>query len=292
LAGIRSQRDHLLKSAGLALRRAMFGARGYGLDALGLEASVSRLRRPELRTFHQRLVTPGRCVLAIYGDVKPAAVRTAVARAFGGWLAAAKSSAAFAPTPPALDPVAGRVEEFRDKKQAVVVIGFPGATLLSPDRFALELVQEACSDLGSRLFQRIREKLGLAYYVGAQNFLGLTPGYFAFYAGTEPSKAALVEKELLAEARLLAEEGLTAAELQRAKAKILGQKKIGRQDLGALAMTNALDELYGLGYANIDAEDAHYQAVTLEAARETARRYLSDRAPMIAVIRPEGPSGP
>ena len=46
-------------------------------------------------------------------------------------------------------------------------------------------MQEACSDLGSRLFLRIREKLGLAYYVGAQNFLGLVPGYFAFYAGTD-----------------------------------------------------------------------------------------------------------
>ena len=57
------------------------------------------------------------------------------------------------------------------------------------DRYALELLQEACSDLGSRLFLRIREKLGLAYYVGAQNFLGLAPGYFAFYAGTAPEKA-------------------------------------------------------------------------------------------------------
>lgn len=45
-------------------------------------------------------------------------------------------------------------------------------------------MQESLSDLGSRLFTRIREKLGLAYYVGAQNFLGLTPGYFAFYTGT------------------------------------------------------------------------------------------------------------
>ena len=61
----------------------------------------------------------------------------------------------------------------------------------------MELLQEACSDLGSRLFLRIREKLGLAYYVGAQNFVGLAPGYFAFYVGTMPEKVDLVEKELL-----------------------------------------------------------------------------------------------
>ena len=99
-------------------------------------------------------------------------------------------------------------------------------------------MQESCSDLGSRLFLRIREQLGLAYYVGAQNFAGLVPGYFAFYTGTEPAKVALVEKELLKEAELLRTEGLTAEELKRAKAKIIGQKKIARQDLGNLASTH------------------------------------------------------
>ena len=120
--------------------------------------------------------------------------------------------------------------------------------MFDDDRYALDLLQEACSDLGSRLFLRVREKLGLAYYVGAQHFPGLAPGYFAFYAGTEPTKAALVEQEFLKEAELLRTEGLTAEELKRAKAKIIGQKKISRQDLGSLASLTALDELYGLGY--------------------------------------------
>jgi zinc protease len=158
-----------------------------------------------------------------------------------------------------VEPVTRRIEEERDKTQAVLVLGFPGVRLTDPDRFALELLQEACSDLGSRLFLRIREQLGLAYYVGAQNFTGLVPGYFAFYAGTAPEHAARVEQELLEEARILAREGLTEAELRRAKAKILGQKKIARQDLGNLAMITGFDELYGLGYANQDAEEARWR---------------------------------
>src|SRR4029079_9140761 len=122
------------------------------------------------------------------------------------------------------------VVEQRDKKQAVLVVGFPGVTLHSPDRYGLELIQEALSDLGSRLFLRIRENLGLAYYVGAQNFLGLEPGYFALYAGTTPEKTSVVEFELLKEAESLRVGGLTETELQRAKAKLVGQKKIARQD--------------------------------------------------------------
>jgi zinc protease len=178
------------------------------------------------------------------------------------------------------------VTEIRDKKQAVLVIGFPGASLYDPVRYPLELLQEACSDLGSRLFLRIREKLNLAYYVGAQNFVGLTPGYFAFYAGTTPEKAGLVEKEMLAEAALLRVEGLTKEELERAKAKVVGQRKIARQDLGTLAMTAALDELYGLGFAHSDTQDALFQAVTLDQVKAVAQKYLDPEASVIALIKP------
>ena len=180
-----------------------------------------------------------------------------------------------------------RIVQTREKKQAVMVIGFPGASLESSDRFALELVQEACSDLGSRLFMRIREKLGLAYYVGAQNFLGLAPGFFAFYVGTEPEKLPLVESELLREAETLREEGLTAEELKRSKAKVIGQKKIARQDIGGLAMTTALDELYGLGYGFIDTEDAKYEAVSLEEVKAAAQKYLRAGAVVVSIVKPD-----
>src|SRR4029077_18146748 len=158
---------------------------------------------------------PNNCVLAIYGDVKAGEVRSAVEKAFADWRKNPRAPAPNAQCPNPDSP--NRVEESRDKKQAVLVIGFRGTTLFDADRYALELVQESCSDLGSRLFLRVREKLGLAYYVGAQNFMGLAPGYFAFYTGTEPAKAAQVEKELLKEAELLRTEGLTKEELDRAK---------------------------------------------------------------------------
>ena len=178
------------------------------------------------------------------------------------------------------------MEETRDKKQAVLVIGFPGTTMGDEDRYALDLLQESCSDLGSRLFLRIRDELGLAYYVGAQNFAGLVPGYFAFYTGTEPAKAAQVETELLKEAELLRTDGLKADELKRAKAKLIGQKKIARQDLGHLASTTALDELYGLGWQRAEWDDARYEAVTLAQVKAAAQKYLRPEALVVAVVKP------
>jgi zinc protease len=287
IADIYSQKDNLLKSASLAMRRALYGIAGYGLDSTGMEATVAKLKAANLKSFHKKLATPANCVIAIYGDVETAETRSAIEKTFGGWKSgpAVKELMHIPSTAPT--PLVQRAEETRDKRQAVIVIGFPGTTVHSEDRYALDLLQESCSDLGSRLFMRVREQLGLAYYVGAQHFAGLAPGYFAFYAGTEPAKAGLVEAEMLKEASLLRTEGLTPEELKRAKAKIIGQKKIARQELGHLASTTGLDELYGLGYQNAEREDVKYEAVTLEQIKAIAQKYLKPDSLVVAVVKPE-----
>jgi zinc protease len=286
VASIQARKDELLKSASLAMRRALFGNSGYGLDSLGTEESITKLQPADLKAFHQKFTVPNNCVLAIFGDVKVAEVKTAVEKAFASWKPNLASSEIANRKSQIVNSIQ-RVEETRDKKQAVLIIGFPGTTIHSDDRYALDLLQECCSDLGSRLFLRIREQLGLAYYVGAQNFAGLAPGYFAFYTGTEPAKAAQVETELLKEAELLRTEGLTADELKRAKAKIIGQKKISRQDLGNLASTSALDELYGLGWQHAELDDAKYEAVTPAQARAAAQKYLKPDALVVSIVKPE-----
>ena len=53
-------------------------------------------------------------------------------------------------------------------------------------------------------------------------------------------------------------------------------------------MTTALDELYGLGHAYIDTEDALYEAVTLDEVKTVAQKYLKPDALAIAMVRPEG----
>ncbi len=283
IAGIHARKDDLLKSAGVAMRRALFGDISYGLDPLGTEESVGKISAADLNRFHKTFAVAKNCVLAIYGDIKAGEVKAAVEKTFSNWTKG--SPASFNHQPSAVN--SKRVVETREKKQAVLVIGFPGTTIRDEDHYALELIHESCSDLGSRLFLRIREQLGLAYYCGAQNFAGIVPGYFAFYTGTEPAKAGLVEKELLKEADLLRTDGLSAEELKRAKAKIIGQKKIARQDLGNLAALTALDELYGLGYRHSETDDAKFQAVTLEQIKAVAQKYLKPDAFVVSIVMPE-----
>src|SRR5207237_1885797 len=115
------------------------------------------------------------------------------------------------------------VESRKDKAQGVIMVGFRGTSMSSPDRYALELIDEASSDLESRFFIRIREQMGLAYYVGASQMQGLVPGLFAFYLGTDPQKIEPVKTALLDEINKLANDGLTSDELARAKKKLIGQ---------------------------------------------------------------------
>jgi zinc protease len=241
----------------------------------------------DLRAFHRRWAVPNNAVLAVYGDIDPAAVQAAVEARFGAWTSGGPGLTTATVEPSGVCCEVRHVTELREKKQGVIVIGFRGASLADDDRYPLEILQETCSDLGSRLFLRIREQLGLAYYVGAQNFTGLAAGCFSFYAGTTPADLARVEDEMMAEVALLRSEGISAEELARSKAKILGQRKISRQDLGGVAVSAALEELYGLGYDFGRTEDARYEAVTREQVVAAARKYLTPQALVVAVARPE-----
>ena len=267
------------------MRKAMFGGRGYGLDVNGSEESLKVATRAALLDFHRRVIVPDNCVMAVFGDVSEDVVQKAVEERFGNWKPLGK---------PVVQEEGGsnvseiiRIAENREKKQGVIVLAFPGVSIHDPGRYALELLQEALSDLGSRLFVRIRDELGLAYYVGAQHFLGLQPGYFALYAGTAPDKLTQVETEIFTEVEKLRGEGLTGEELRRAKAKLLGQKKIARQDLGGYAVAAALDELYGLGYENCDTEDAYYERVTIEEMHAAIRRFMQPGRCVISTVRPQ-----
>ncbi len=283
LAGIRAQDDKLLQKTFSLMRENLFGAHGYGLNSLGTQESVEALAADDLRVFHAQLAVPNNAVIAVFGDMDSAQVRADLETAFGLWKRGGDYQ-----VPKLLTGTQGkrRVADQKDKEQAVAVLGFHGCTFFDEDRYALELLGEACSDLGSRLFMRIREELGLAYYVGAQSQPGMTPGSFSFYAGTSPEQLAQVEEELMAEAMKLANDGLDAGELRRAKNKMIGARKIGRQDLGGLAMTAGLDELYGLGFDSSDEDETRIEEVSQESIQEVAQKYLDPERCVIAVMHP------
>jgi len=266
------------------MRRGLFGEAQYGLSTSGEEGSVQSLQLDKVQAHFSKLVVPGNQVTAVFGDIDVNQMKDSLMK---WWENAPKSEPVRLPSEtPEAAIQQQEVSEKCDKKQAVVVFGFKGTTFFDKDRYALDLIQETCSDLGSRLFMRIRDELGLAYYVGAQHMPGLVPGYFGFYAGTSPEHVEQVKAEFLAQFEKIKSEGITRKELDRSKAKLLGQKQIARQDLGNLAMNTALDELYGLGYENHLSEDKAIQAVTLEDIQRAAQTYFVSDRMTVATVGP------
>jgi zinc protease len=180
------------------------------------------------------------------------------------------------------------VESLKEKAQGVLMVGYRGADMFSADRYALELIDEASSDLGSRFFVRIREQMGLAYYVGASQMQGLVPGLFLFYLGTDPQKLDAVKAALLEEISKLAAEGLSEEELARAKKKLIGQQQIANQSNDSFGYMAALDELYGLGFDHYKTLEREVDGITREGVRQVAAKYFQNQPYVLALVRPPG----
>ena len=284
LAAIKAEDEQITAVARNTTREKLFGSHPYALRNLGSPASVAELTPQDLAAFHQEYVTAKNGVIAVFGDVKAEEVLKLVEKQLGS-LPSGELALTSPQQPAALTAPVNTVEE-RDKQQAVVMVGYPGVDVLSPDRSTLELISEASNDLGSRFFDRIREKLGLAYFVGSGNFNGLAPGCFVFYLGTDPKKVERVTAEFTDEINKLAKDGLTFEELTRAKKKLLGSEAIRNQSNSAFAATVAIDELIGLGFDNYLKRKDQIEAVTLEDARRVSGKYFDIPTRVEVTVRP------
>jgi len=165
--------------------------------------------------------------------------------------------------------------EHMEKKQAVIMIGFQGIAIKSEDRYTFEVMTSILSGGGSRLYQNLRDQMGLAYSVGSFSFIGLDdPGAYVFYIATAPEKIEVARDGLLEEIKKLITLEVSEEELNRAKKDLIGAETIRLETNQALAFQCALDELYGLGYENFKRYASDINQVTQEDIKKVAVKYF------------------
>ena len=285
LASIKAEDEDMTAIARRLLRENLFGSHPYALRSSGTPESVAALTSADLLAFRDQYLVARNGVLAVFGDVRANEVRELVEEIFAA-LPPGEPALQEVPRPPALT-ASCSVEQVKEKEQAILMVGFPGIDLFHPDSAALELIDEACSDLGSRLFLRIRDEMGLAYFVGSSVMSGLAAGMFAFYLGTAPEKLTEVKAALAEEIEKMARHGLTPEEVARAKEKSIGQQDIRNQSNHAFAYQAALNELYGLGHSYHLVQRDQIQAITMEDIHRVSREYFHQPSVKVVVRPPE-----
>lgn len=285
LSNIRTQKDLPSQVAMNGFRAALYPHHPYGLNVLGSEPVVQKLSQADLQNYYyQRLARPGNLVIAVTGDVDAKAVKKRVEALLGDW-----SGEPMQPPELTEDPAPAeirKVVECMDRNQSNLVLGFQGATLNSPERYPLLVLNGVLSSMGGRLFLELRDQQSLAYSVYAASEDGLDPGFLWVYIGTAPDKEETALAGILSELERIRTEPVPADELQRAKNSLIGGFEIDLQRNAAQAAHLAFDELYGLGFRDSELYAERVQAVTSEQVLKAAEKYYPLSAYVLSVVKP------
>jgi predicted Zn-dependent peptidase len=263
----------------------LWGAHPYGYSILGTRDTVSSLRTSDLRALHERAYHPSQLIVAASGNVQHDALLEALHRT--GWAAhtGGDTSRLLVPTPVAQPPARRHVA--RDGAQTHIVVGTTSVAHEDPRRHAVILLSTLLGGgMSSRLFQRVREELGLAYAVYTFQSFHADVGMHGVYVGTGPETARDALEAIHAELAAIAESGLPDAELAMGKSQLKGQITLSLESVTARMYRCAGVELYGEPYRTLDEMLALVDAVTPDDIADVARTYFAPERQTVVSLGP------
>lgn len=279
------QQDNIFQYTARVLRDNLYQVNPMRFDMNGTIESLAGLKREDLQTYYHSVISPSNMVLAVYGDIDTQDMIRRLEKAFGDMVTFKTEIPVFS-EPAITQPV--RVVENLPKQQAMLMVAFHALDIYQEDHYKLEVLAAILgSSFSGRLFNVVREKFGEAYTLGGALQPGLDTGFTYFYVLTGPESIETVEALVRAEIERLKREPVSEEELQNMKNYLIGSFESGLQTNSALALTTALDELYGLGYDNKDTYKERVQAVRSEDISQMARRYLDLNKSVTVIMIPE-----
>ncbi len=286
IAALQQDDDDVVTLARKHLRAKFFGAHPLAFDASGHSEGVKALRPADLVALLRKVAVGGNAVLAVAGDFDPRTLapklKKMLAKLPRGAAPTLQSAGAALPLPAA----AGDFVETQPREQAVVLQAFPGTRAHAKDFYVGEVLDELFSGMASRLFERVREEKGLAYFVRSGRVVGLDAGMFYFISGTQPGRETEVLAEIDAEIARVQAGAIEPVELARCQARLKAGQRQSLQTNGARAMQAALNALQGQPVNDWKNYDAKIDAVTIGQLAAFAARYLRREQRTQLVVKP------
>lgn len=215
-----------------------FGDEPLAGPILGTRESVRAFTREKLLAYHTEFYVPNNIVVAAAGNFHEARLIETVSR----WFERPAQTGASQPVLQRYP--GGRREKFiqKDIEQVHLCLTLPGFARDSDGQFPIAVLSNIIGgSMSSRLFQTIREKLGLAYSVYSYPTSYTGTGTFTFYAGTGEAQAAEVLGRMLEEIEGVRKNGVTREELERCRDQLKGSYLLGMESTSA--RMNALGKM-------------------------------------------------
>lgn len=171
--------------------------------------------------------------------------------------------------------------------QTHLIAGFRGYSALHPQRYAVEVLGVILGGgMSSRMFDRIREKLGLAYAVWSAHESYSNRGFLTTYAGVDHGNVERTITAILEEYRKVFEKPVPEKELKRVKDYIRGTTLMGLEQSNAVASFVGTEEMVTGKPMTIDEVFAKIDAVTIEDIAVVARDIMKPERLNLAMIGP------
>jgi len=231
----------------------------YGHPADGTLDSTNRLTPQDLSVFHAASYLPGRSVLAVVGDITPAAAFDLAQRDFGAWgslsaraagegvpggatraEAGAGNSGNSAPrwqttaTAPGTTRIV--IVDKPDAVQTEIRVGFPGIPRSSPDYVALTVANQILGGPASnRLFSDLRGEHGLTYSASSDLNCYLTTGVWVAKTSTRTAETTKAVQRVLEEMKQMRARPISAIELEQALDYLIGHQALDFETSAGIA---------------------------------------------------------
>jgi predicted Zn-dependent peptidase len=257
----------------------------YGYSILGSPDTLARLSADDLRCLHQTGYYRGNFVIAAAGNVNHDQLLTVLERE--GWFEGATPEPARGAVVAVPAVRAAERHEERDTAQTHIVFGTDTFPLRDRRRFALAILTNVFGGgMSSRLFQRVREELGLAYAIFAYKHFYQSSGQLGVYIGTQPGTADAAVDAIRGEYARLAGEGIPAAELADGKQQLKGQVMLSLESPGARMGRLAGFVLHEDEYRPLDQMLAEIDAVTGDEIAEVASEFFAPERQTVVRLGP------
>ncbi|MSS70779.1 MAG: insulinase family protein [Candidatus Latescibacteria bacterium] len=264
--------------------KSVWGDHPLGSPILGAQETVEGFRREDLIQHMQEFYTSGNIVVAAAGSLEHEAFVDAVARAI-----ALPASQRF-PRPRSVPPVYPGRSQHVDKQigQTHVCLGASAFSYNDRRRFDLLAANTILGGgMSSRLFQEVRERLGLAYSIYSYvEMLGDT-GLFGAYLACEEAQAYRSTALVCDEMRRIKTEGVTQVEVENAKAQLKGGLVIGLEGMSKRMSRLAKQEVYFGSYQTVSDALAEIDTVTREGVVEVCRSIFDPERFHLVTVGPE-----